>query len=59
MIYYLQNVEISRAENGPDKSSISPSDPKSILVSAKKHNVQTIMSNCQGPITEPQKVCQV
>jgi len=56
---YLQNVEISRSENGPDKSSISPSDPKSILVSAKKHNVQTIMSNCQGPITEPQKVCQV
>ncbi len=56
---YLQNVEISRTENGPDKSSISPTDPKSILVSAKKHNIQTVLSTCQGPITEPQKVCQV
>ena len=56
---YLQNVEISRTENGPDKSSISPTDPKSILVSAKKHIIQTVMSSCQGPITEPEKVCQV
>mgnify|MGYP000312505511 CR=1 FL=1 len=56
---YLQNVVISRTENGPDKSSISPTDPKSILVSAKQHNIQPVSSTCQGPITEPQKVCQV
>lgn len=55
---YLQNVEISK-EDGKSKNSLSPSDPKSILVSAKEHNIETVLSNCSGPQTEPDKVCQV
>ena len=56
---YLQNVEISKGENGQPKNRLTPSDPKSILVSAKKHDVQTLLSDCSGDKTEPEITCQV
>ena len=56
---YLQNVNISKGKKGESKNNISPSDPKSILVSAKEHVVSTVLSNCQGTPTEPEKECQV
>lgn len=56
---YLQNVIISKGKGGKPLNNISPADPKSILVSAKEHNIRTVLSNCKGEITEPTNVCQV
>jgi len=56
---YLQNVVITKGNNEKPLNSVSPSDPKSILVSAKKHKIKTVLSNCKGIIKEPTKVCQV
>ncbi|WGH74157.1 baseplate J/gp47 family protein [Tenacibaculum tangerinum] len=53
---YLQNVTM----NGDAKVyKITPSDPKSILVSAKTHRVSTVLTTCKGTkkITEP--TCQL
>ena len=56
---YLQNVEIKKGELGQPKNSLSPANPKSILVSAKEHGISTVLSNCKGEIKEPKNVCQV
>jgi hypothetical protein len=56
---YLQNVEIKKGSTGKAKASISPSDPKSILVSAKSHDISTVMSDCKGDIKQIKKICQV
>lgn len=55
---FLQNVQITK--NGiPQGAIIAPSNPKSILVSAKSHDVQAVKSNCKGVITEVVEPCQV
>jgi hypothetical protein len=56
---YLQNVVITKGDNEKPLNSVSPSNPKSILVSAKEHDVRTVLSNCKGIIKEPKNVCQV
>ncbi|MFD2567833.1 baseplate J/gp47 family protein [Pseudotenacibaculum haliotis] len=56
---YLQNVEISKVGSSEKTNNISPSDPKSILVSAKDHDVSTVLSNCKGEKFEEPKTCQV
>jgi hypothetical protein len=56
---YLQNVVMTKGNSNKSLNSVSPSDPKSILVSAKEHNIKTVLSNCKGIIKEPKKTCQV
>ena len=56
---YLQNVVITKGNNEKPLNNVSPSDPKSILVSAKEHNIRTVLSNCKGDIKEPKNICQV
>ncbi len=53
---YLQNVTM----NG-DASvyKIEPSDPKSILVSAKAHNVSTVLTTCKGTKKIIEPTCQL
>ena len=55
---YLQNVEISKGENGQPKNRLTPSDPKSFWCKQKK-DVQTLLSDCSGDKTEPEITCQV
>ncbi|MFD0861701.1 baseplate J/gp47 family protein [Sungkyunkwania multivorans] len=40
-------------------NSITPSNPKSILVSSKEHNVSTVTSNCKGEKPIETNPCQV
>ncbi|CAM1368102.1 Baseplate J-like protein [Tenacibaculum sediminilitoris] len=53
---YLQNVTM----NGDAKVyKIEPSDPKSILVSAKEHNVSTVLTTCKGTKKIIEQTCQL
>ncbi|CAL2082217.1 baseplate J/gp47 family protein [Tenacibaculum sp. 190524A05c] len=53
---YLQNVTMN---GDADLYQIVPSDPKSILVSAKEHSVSTVLTTCQGTKTTIEPVCQL
>ncbi|AZJ34842.1 baseplate J/gp47 family protein [Tenacibaculum singaporense] len=53
---YLQNVTM----NGDAKVyKIEPSNPKSILVSAKTHNVSTVLTTCKGTKKIIEQTCQL
>ncbi len=54
---YLQNVSMKKKEE-KSQVNISPSNPTSILVSAKEHNISTVLTTCKGDKEEPQKTCQ-
>jgi hypothetical protein len=56
---YLQNVVMTKGNDPKPLNNVSPSNPKSILVSAKQHNIRTVLSNCKGEIKEPTNACQV
>ena len=61
---YLQKVKMEKEtstdeEKKKDKNSITPSNPKSILVSSKKHNISTVLTTCKGEKIEAPKACQV
>lgn len=53
---YLQNVMMNEDAN---VYKIEPSDPKSILVSAKKHNVSTVLTTCKGTKKIIEQTCQL
>ncbi|XRE42844.1 T6SS baseplate protein J-like component [Tenacibaculum discolor] len=53
---YLQNVTMNGDAN---VYKIEPSDPKSILVSAKKHNVSTVLTTCKGTKKIIEQTCQL
>ncbi|TCP24039.1 baseplate J-like protein [Tenacibaculum skagerrakense] len=53
---YLQNVTMNGDAN---IYKIVPSDPKSILVSAKEHSVSTVLTTCKGTKTIIEPVCQL
>lgn len=54
---YLQNVVIEK-----DKvimgNVITPSNPRSILVSAKSHNISTVLTTCTGEKIQEKIICQ-
>jgi hypothetical protein len=52
---YLQNIEIKK-DNKPAGKNISPTDPKSILVSAKKHDVKPVEFVCTN--SQNEEACQ-
>jgi hypothetical protein len=53
---YLQNVTMN---GDADIYKIVPTDPKSILVSAKEHSVSTVLTTCKGEKTKIEPVCQL
>lgn len=55
---YLQNVTISKEGSSKDEINITPSNPKSILVSEKKHAIDTNLTTCGESLTEEIKICQ-
>ncbi len=54
---YLQNVSMDK-DGVPSNSSITPLNPKSILVSAKKHNISTVLTTCKGEKIEEKIECK-
>ena len=54
---YLQNVVIEKDGSVMD-SVVTPSNPRSILVSAKQHNVSTVLTSCKGVKTQGKLTCQ-
>lgn len=55
---YLQNVTMKKGESKKAQKNITPENPKSILVSAKTHNINTNLTTCKGETSEEIKVCQ-
>ena len=58
---YLQNVTIGKKlPNGTiqNATSLAPANPKSILVSAKNHNISTVLTTCQGNKPATEIICQ-
>lgn len=53
---YLQNVTMNEDAT---IYQIEPSDPKSILVSAKSHDVTTVLTTCKGTKQEIKLTCQL
>lgn len=53
---YIAEVKLLKGEE-VSISSVAPSSPKAILVSAKEHNISTNVSKCKG-ITETAETCQ-
>lgn len=54
---YLQNVIIEK-DNVVMGNVVTPSNPRSILVSAKSHAISTVLTPCGGPITQEKLICQ-
>jgi hypothetical protein len=54
---YLQNVTIEK-EGEVQGSLVSPSAPKSILVSAKSHAISTVLTTCKGNKEKTAITCQ-
>lgn len=54
---YLQNVIIEKEGQAID-GVIAPSNPKSILVSAKTHTISTVLTTCKGIKEKPTITCQ-
>jgi len=44
--------------NNKSEINITPSNPKSILVSEKKHSISTNLTTCEKTSIEEIKVCQ-
>ncbi|MFY0630369.1 MAG: baseplate J/gp47 family protein [Flavobacteriaceae bacterium] len=55
---YLQRVTMQKDGESKTQINISPSDPKSILVSAKEHSIKTNLTPCKGELKEEEKECQ-
>ena len=53
---YLQNVKMNEDAY---INKIEPSNPKSILVSAKEHFVSTVLTTCQGIKETTEQTCQL
>ncbi|PKH50313.1 phage baseplate protein [Tenacibaculum sp. Bg11-29] len=55
-IDYLQNVKMNGDTN---IYKIMPSNPKSIIVSAKTHTVSTVLTTCKGTKKVIEQICQL
>jgi hypothetical protein len=55
---YLQNVTMKKDGSSKTEINITPSNPKSILVSEKKHSIDTNITSCGKSLTEEIKICQ-
>jgi hypothetical protein len=55
---YLQDVKLLKNGVLSDKAAV-PSNPKSILVSAKSHVISTNVTHCTVKTIEPQEECQL
>lgn len=55
---YLQDVKLLKNGSLTDKEAV-PSDPKSILVSAKSHFISTDIKECSVKSIEPKEECQL
>ncbi len=55
---YLQNIQLIKENEAPSNYSVVPSNPKSILVSAKSHTVSIVSQSCTETPQEPSQ-CQV
>lgn len=57
---YLEDVKLIKEGNAPQKS-VSPSNPKSILVSAKEneHIINTTIKGCKTITIEEKEECQL
>ena len=55
---YLQKVKMEKEGSEKGEINISPTDPKSILVSAKKHIIETNLTPCKGESKEEKTACQ-
>jgi len=54
---YLQNVIIEK-EGEVKEKEVTPATPRSILVSAKSHDIETVLTSCKGEKTEENITCQ-
>ncbi|WP_372756885.1 baseplate J/gp47 family protein [Mariniflexile sp.] len=55
---YIQNV-ILKNSNGQDlKNVVSPTNPRSILVSSKIHEISTDLTPCKGEKPQTNQICQ-
>ncbi len=55
---FLQDVKLLKNDSLSDKI-VAPSDPKSILVSAKEHKISTDIKKCTTTTPEPKEECQM
>ncbi|WP_281233229.1 baseplate J/gp47 family protein [Flavobacterium gelatinilyticum] len=55
---FLQDVKLLKGDISSDKAAV-PSNPKSILVSAKQHIISTDVKQCTVKTTETQEQCQL
>lgn len=55
---YLQKVEMKKEGSRKEEINISPTNLKSILVSAKKHTIKTNLTTCKGESKEESITCQ-
>ena len=54
---YLQNVTLEK-DGVAQGSLVTPTDPKSILVSAKAHSISTVLTTCKGDKEKVEIKCQ-
>jgi len=55
---YLQNIVVEKNDAIVPENRIAPTTPKSILVSAKSHNISTVLTNCKGIKEQENLICQ-
>jgi len=55
---YLQNIVVEKNDSIVPENRIAPTTPKSILVSAKTHNISTVLTNCKGIKEQETLICQ-
>lgn len=55
---YLQDVKLLK-KGALSQKTVSPSNPKSILVSAKSHFISTDVKGCKTTLIEPKETCQL
>ncbi|MGJ8744938.1 baseplate J/gp47 family protein [Polaribacter sp.] len=55
---FLQNVTMRKEGSTKAETNITPSSPKSILVSEKKHSIDTNLTACGESLTEEINICQ-
>lgn len=54
---YLQNIQMFK-NNVLENKEIKPSHPASILVSAKQHEIDVVLTNCQGEKPKDEVLCK-
>ena len=56
---YLQNIQMEKEDETLNNNSIVPSNPKSILVSAKSHAISTVATICKEIQSQEPSECRV